>query len=601
MMTRFHAPLAWLLAWVIALLPLLAARPAQAALPTQGYTYEECSRADEAAVQAEMEAIALGLLSTASSGLDVDALVARQWDVLEVGAAFDQAVDDAVAGVQQETDYWTLLASGWSVAQAETLANQVALDAFNAPIFQEKIEALSAALAASLVAEMEAHAARSASSALLCLQSYVGERYSATLYAAFEQHISQDVTPALALDGDGAPVTVSPVDLHLKALGGVGVIVATQITRKITTTLAQKIAGRLAGKVATRVLGRIGSSVIPYIGWLVGAGLIVWDLVEGSQGALPQIRSALQAEEVKQEVRAEIATAVREGLEEEIQTLAATLAATLVGEWQGFCSEHDDLCALAAENAPFRTFLATTPVDQLERLSRQVTVFVDNLDPAQLDASLADGTFAALLPLPDAALDLLRQTGSPQTALAWAELAGAELDRVVETELYLAADPGEFSPTTFSWLVAIEDNDIIHNLLTLEPAILEALTRLPAADVQAVAATLPSDDLAWLAYHLAGQSQQTAQGILTQLARGSVTVADLQAPPTPQPVAPQVGGITVEPTPQTETAPGPAADPVTAVSPDGPSGVFVAAAMLLLLLIGLGVYRSLRDGSYGNS
>jgi len=323
-------------------------------------------------------------------------------------------------------------------------------------------------------------------------------------------------------------------------------------------------------------------------------------LVEGSQGAMPQIRSALQAEEVKQEMRAEIAAAVREGMEEEIQTLAATLAATLVGEWQGFCSEHGDLCALAAENVPFRTFLAATPVDQLERLNRQAAVFRSDLDPAQLDASLADGTFAALMALPDAALEVLRQTRSPQTVLAWAELAGAELDRVVEAELYLAADPGQFSPTTVLWLVAIEDNDIIHNLLALEPVTLEALTRLPAADVQAVAATLPSDDLAWLAHHLAGQSQQAAQGILTQLASGSATVAGLQASPTPQPVTPQMGGLTVEPTPQTETASGPAADPVTAISPDGPNSVFVAAAMLLLLLIGLGVYRSLRNGSYRN-
>ncbi|MCC6167161.1 MAG: hypothetical protein IT329_08050 [Caldilineaceae bacterium] len=590
----------WTLAILLALLPGLAVRPAQAAPPIQGYTYEECSRADESAIQAEMEAIALGLLTTASSGLDVDALVARQWNELEVGATLDRAVDDAVLHIQQQTGYWDRLVSGWSATQAEALAHQVATDAFTSPAFQGKIEELSAALATGLVAEMEAHAARSASSALLCLQSYVGERYSATLYAAFAQRIDQDVTPALALDEAGAPIAISPVELHLKALGGVGVIVAAQITRKIATSLTQKIAGRLAGKVAGRVLGRLGSSVIPYIGWVVGAGLIVWDLVEGSQGALPQIRSALQAEEVKQEVRTEIADAVRDGLQGEIQGLAATLAATLVGEWQGFCAEQGELCALAAENPPFRAYLATTPVDQLARLSRQVAVFDHDLEPEQLNASLADGTFGALMALPDAALALLAATHDPQTTVAWDDLAGDHLDFVIGHELYTVTSPEQLSSTTFLWLVAVEDNDIIHNLFMVEPAILDALTRAPAADFRAAAATLPADDLVWLAKYLAGQSQAEARATVAQLTQGTATIAALQMPPTPQPSAAPVEGPTVESVSQ----PGGAADvaaPAGRSSPGYPDGVLVAAAMLLLFLLGWRVIMSLRGDSYGNS
>ena len=47
---------------------------------------------------------------------------------------------------------------------------------------------------------------------------------------------------------------------------------------------------------------------------MIGAGLIVWDLVEGAQGALPQIQETLQSDEIKAEVRAEIATAIDAGL-----------------------------------------------------------------------------------------------------------------------------------------------------------------------------------------------------------------------------------------------------------------------------------------------
>lgn len=588
----------WFLALLIGSASVLTAAPVHAAPPAQDYTYEECSRADEVSVQAEMEAIALGMLSTASSGLDIDGLVERKWNELGVGTTFDQAVDAALLSVQQETGYWERFVSGWSATQAEALANQVAVKAFTSPAFQNKIEELSTALAQSMVLEMQAHAARSASSALLCLQSYVGERYSATLYTAFEQRIGQEVTSLPALDETGAPITVAPVDLHLKALGGVGVIVAAQVTRRIALALTEKISGRLAGKVAGRVLGRLGSSVIPYIGWLVGAGLIVWDLVEGSQGALPQIRSALQAEEVKQEVRSEIAVAVREGLESEIHTLAATLAATLVEEWQGFCGAHGDLCALAAANTLFRTFLAATPVDQLDRLNRQAAIFVAELDPGQLDTSLADGTFAALLTLPESALDLLRRTRSPQTVLAWAELAGPALDRVVAAELYRWTTPGQLTPATFSWLVAIEDNDIIHNLLALESANLAALTRLPVADVQAVVATLSADDVTWLAGYLAGQPGADAQTTLAQLTSGATTIAALQAPPKPVAIPVQAGELSVEAVPAVEAAPG--VGPVVGPSVwTSPNGVLVAAAMLLLFLLGFGVFVSLRGDSNG--
>ncbi|MBV7330852.1 hypothetical protein KFU94_21935 [Chloroflexi bacterium TSY] len=36
-----------------------------------------------------------------------------------------------------------------------------------------------------------------------------------------------------------------------------------------------------------RVIGA-AASFVPIAGWIIGGGLIVWDLIEGSNGALPK-------------------------------------------------------------------------------------------------------------------------------------------------------------------------------------------------------------------------------------------------------------------------------------------------------------------------
>jgi hypothetical protein len=594
---------------VLALLPLFTAHPLQAATPFQefgpsGYTYAECNRLDEAAVQAEMETIALGPLTKASAGLDIEGLVARKWTELGVGVALDQEVDAAITRFQQEKSYWERFVSGWSAANAEALAGEVASDAFDGPVFQAKLDELAAALAEGLVAELEAHAARSASSALLCLQSYVHERYSETLFTAFHNRIRQEIAPAVTSEEDVTGVTISPADLHLKALGGLGVIgltIATQVTRKIAVSLSQKIAGRLAGKIAGRVLGRLGSSVIPYVGWVVGAGLIVWDLVEGAQGALPQIREVLQADEVKQEVRAEIASAVRAGLKTEVQTLAATLAGTLVGQWQSFCAEQGDLCALAAANDDFRALLNTMPVEQLPRLTQQLTVYLIDLDWAQRTASLADGSFEALLALPESAYTVLGRTHDPHTVLAWAELAGPAFEEMVARELYTLVAPEQLSPATFSLLVVIENNDIIHKLLALAPEHLETLAQLAPAVVQTIATNNSVDKLDKLANHLSQQPAEEVQRIGAQLASGVLTIDELLEP------APAQLNDTAQPNADTEpgypvsVVPAPPWKPVTwwETSPWS-SIVLLAAVLVMALLVAFGAIELLRRDSTGS-
>lgn len=490
------------LALLVALASVLLPHAAFAAAPAQEYTYAECSRLDEAAVEAEMTQLAHSVLVEGSSGLDIETLVATTWRTLGADATFNAAVDGGISRIQAERDYWGRLWSGWSADKAEEFAGQVAIYAFEDPALQAKMEEISTAIAGSLVLELQSAAARSASSALLCLQDYVGENYSTTLFAAFQQTVSQEIETAPQLDGS-ATVEISPLEMHSKGLTGLGVIVATQITRRVALSLAQKITGRLAGKIAGRVLGRLGSSVIPYVGWAVGVGLLVWDLVEGSQGALPTIREALQAEEVKQEVRAEIAAAVREGVAAEVETLSSTLAGTLVGQWQTFCSHHGVVCRLAGENMIYRGLLDNLPVSDLTRFVQLTDFFWVELGAEQLAAALDDGTFAKLLAAPVEIEAILGWTGSTAVTLAWLELAQDQLPQVVQWRLYETIDPHTMTTLSLASLLAIDDNAIIHKLRVLPANQLLTLLQLPAADLKQIVSTATPEQLGWFAGHLA--------------------------------------------------------------------------------------------------
>ena len=569
----------------VLLAALLPAAPVAA--QDGGYTYAECAQADAATIRTEVAGIARAVLDEARTGLDIDALVARAWTTVDAGTTLDTVVDAAVEQVRTETAYTDLFLSGWSVDHAQALTTRVAAAAFDSPVFRAKLDELSAAVAQELVAEMDAYTARSASSALLCLQAYVGARYSETLFTALASELHQAVPAAVGITAP-VPVEIAPLQLHAKGLTGVGVIIATQVADMLARRLATVVAERLAGKLITRILGRLGSSVIPYIGWAVGVGLVVWDLVEGSQGALPQIREALQSPETQQAIRTEVAGAVRDGLATEVDGLAAELAGTLLDQWRGLCDTLDGLCALAVDSPTLRALLDTTALTDLPRLTSQVALFYDELGPDALTAALADGSFAQLLTAPEVVYEILRWSGSPQAALDWVAVAGDLLPAVVDYGIYREIVPDTLSSLALAALVAIGDNTLIHKVLTLDADDLAILLRLPTQDVQAIAAAATPEELAWLAAHLAELSPEAAIQLGHALAQGGQTIAALRLPPTATPVMAVAPVIVATPVALAPTPPRPL------------NGIVVASGMVLIMLVGLGVFLATRDDETGD-
>jgi hypothetical protein len=152
-------------------------------------------------------------------------------------------------------------------------------------------------------------------------------------------------------------------------------------------------------------------------------------------------------------------------------------------------------------------------------------------------------------------------------------------------------------------LLAIGDNAIIHKLRQLPIDTLLTLLRLPAATVAQVATVVSTEELVWLAEQLAPLSAEEAIALAQRVGDGTVTVAALQASPNGASVSGASGDdAQVEITPNGEpNVPPQEAAPVAGLpaalatwTPWADNGVVVAAGLLLLLLVAVGLVVAMR-------
>lgn len=521
----------------VARLALLSPTPLHAQSGGSEYTFGDCSQIDKDTLRTEIEQVAKDALTVDSDRINIDQIVKRQWVAVGMDNAVDQAVDEAIDKIYEEEGYWSRLWSGWSADKAEEFATRVANEAFGSPLFQEQITLLSAAVAEEIASEIEADFARAASAAFLCMKAYVGDKYSGTLFTTFENKVSGEVDEVDLQGGDATEVDVSALDVHQKALGGVGLIVVTEISRRLAVKLSEKIAQRIAGKIVGRVIGKAGTSLIPVAGWVIGLGLIVWDLWEGGNGALPQIGDALKSEEVKTKVRQEVAESVKNGLPEEVSIVALEISVSLIEEWDSFCDNNRSVCTLALENSSFQDILEYTPLDQVDKLVTLVDLFISNLGRNELEAAIETGQFEQLLVLPTAAYDLLAANESIEETLAWSALAGPRLDRVLALGIPTKKTPADFDEALLRAVLNVDDPAAIEKLLTLERPALQELQTFAGSNFVRLANRLSTTELLDLTDYLL-EAESVDPTLAAALASGTLTVASLADPAVPEATAP---------------------------------------------------------------
>jgi hypothetical protein len=509
---------------------LLPARPAGAAPAgrpaSQGYTFEECGTVETDALRTEIEALALDVFSQGSAEIDLPTIVAQAWQAEEMDRVVDESVALAVDELRSNTSYWNRFLSGWSIEQAGRFAEEIAEQAFASPTFTAALEQLAATVANQLTDELTAMTARAGSTALLCLQEYVGAQYSTTLYALFEQEIAagmEDLDIAAA-----GQVDVSALDIHGKGLTGLSVIIVSQLVRRISLRMSREVGERVAGRIAGRVLGRLGSSLVPLAGWVIGAGLIIFDLVEGANGALPQIERSLTSPEIKAAIAAELATSVEEELNRELTLIAASIAGEMVEEWRLFCTRHPHLCSLPEESADFRVILDTTPVQELEALSDLVDAYMEILGRVALEDAVATGSFEQMLRAPALATAVIRQSGSTASVLPWLERAGERWPEIVESGVYGHFAPDQLNDAMLDGLLALDDPAAVEAAAALPADVLTALLDAQPGDVAEVLVALSPEEVEWLVAHAATTAGPLAL-LIRDLAAGTTTVETVRA------------------------------------------------------------------------
>ena len=466
--------------------------------PPVTYTFQECDQIEEARLRDELNSITQSIFEPEKIRLEIEAIVDRKWAELDLDSTVDAAIDAAVEKARSETDWWERVKSNWSADTTKELTEKVATYAFGSESFVNAVNLLSEDIASELVDELRVMTAKSASSALQCVQAFIGDTFSQTMAVVLDEHIQERIDE-IVVDPDPESATILDIiELHPELLSGVAVIVGTQLAKQFAAKMAQNI----AGKIVVRILGKLATSAIPIVGWIIGGGLIVWDVINAGEGAFPQIRVALQEDQTKAELRKQIANEVHEELLAELNLteLSRSVSNDVYSQWQGFRSKYGRVLELAKTNSRFQGLLDNTPAEEVKKLADFVSVVEAKLGSERLESLLDQGQFERLLALPQEVLEMLELGVDPDVVIEWADLAGESVVLLVATELYRVASPSDFRDRAeLERVLVLDDAELIQKAMLLDREERDAVLALPTVHIKQVLEALSPEELSWLA------------------------------------------------------------------------------------------------------
>ena len=478
---------------------ILPARPTFAQdSSTVPYTFQECDQVEEARLRDELNGITQSIFEPEKIRLEIVSIVDLKWAELDLDSTVDEAVNAAVEKARSETDWWERVKSNWSADTTKELTEKVATYAFASEDFVTAVNRLSDSIASDLVDELRIMTVKSASSALQCVQAFIGDTFSQTMAAVLEKQIRERIDELIVEPDPENATILDVIELHPELLSGVAVIVGTQIAKQFAAKMAQNI----AGKIITRILGKLATSAIPLVGWIIGGGLIVWDLISAGEGAFPQIRKALQEDETKAELRNQIANEVHAELlaELDLAELSRSVSNDVYSQWQEFRRKFGRVLELSEKNSRFQRILDNTPVEGVKKLADFVSVVEAKLGSARLESLLDKGQFERLLSLPQKVLEMLELGIDPDVVIEWANLAGESIELLVATELYRVASPTDFRDRAdLERVLMLNDAELIQKAMLLDREERDAVLAMPTSHIEQVLEKLSPEELSWLA------------------------------------------------------------------------------------------------------
>ncbi len=478
----------------------------------------ECRQLDDDNVRAAIRSITEQRLKGELSGLNYAALVQAQWTESGMDTRIDEQIDNAIAEVRADTDWFDRAYSTISRGQAEEFAIAVAEKTYNSEAFRNAMANLTTSVGEDIGARLETAAAAASGPAVSCMRLALEARYGGAIAQTFVQQTEATLDVAAQ---SGAP-TITTGDLVFQGSEAIGGLLLVMTRRMIARMVAQ-MGRRLAGAIATRIVSSFTG--------LIGLALIVKDLIDAGEGVFPLIEERMKSDESKQLIKTEIAQSISGFVGENIETISQETAANMFAMWQNFQDRYDLLLSLADQSAAFKAFLREREPEELARLGEIAELIVQQEgQPAVFERLEASSLTAALDTLTLDGVEIARQTRSLDTAIAWSKLAGERIGDVLRFNVYSRIRPEQITRAELSRLLSVDDSTAVYRLAALPSLARERLLALPPAQVRGLATRLGEAELAALARYETELPAGAARSLLELVSQNPARMEKLAQP-----------------------------------------------------------------------
>jgi hypothetical protein len=506
---------------VLTVLATILDAPAQAfaaAPPMTRADYEACQSADETGFHGAIEALSLKALEAGVKTFDYRAAVDAEWRRLGLDDVLAKEVDRAIEEVRNETSWAGLAQSLINSEKAQQLSSEVAGRVYRSDAMKSAIENLATGVGKEVGRTLELASQDAAGPSLECLRAFLGGRYGATVAGV----VTTDVERDFGLENVAGRADISSGTVLSQSSQGIAGA-AILLMRRQLANMAARVGQRLAGSVLARLVSVAAGGV--------GLVLVAKDLWELRNGVLPIVSEEMKSGATKDKVKDELARNIGEQIGDHLHEIAAKSADRVVEIWRGFRNAHQKVLDLAEKNDGFRKFLDTVKPDQLARLDEVVALAFASGGEQGVLHRLDDGTLnEAVRFMPEPAMAIARDTRSIDAALGWSALAGADLPKVLEHEIYKHAEPAGFTRQTLTALLGIDDHVAITRLAGLAPDARDRLFTLPGADLKRLAQSFSAPELDSLSRYLAGLEPEPRARVLSAVAASPAKMRTLAAP-----------------------------------------------------------------------
>jgi hypothetical protein len=495
------------------LAPAFAAPP-----PMSRAEYEACQAGDETSFRRSIESLALKSLEAGVKSFDYRASVDNQWRRLGMDDLLAKRVDIAVEEVRSETSWAGLAQSLINSEKAQEISAAVAERVYNSDATKNAIEALATGVGNDVGRTLELASQDAVAPSLECLRSFLSGRYGSSVAGV----VAGDVEHDFGLKTAAGRATVSSgsvLEHSSQGIAGAAII----LVRRQLANIAARVGQRLAGSILARLVSVAAGGV--------GLVLVAKDIWELRNGVLPIVSEEMKSDATKALVKDELAKSLNEQINAHLTEIASKTADRVLEIWRSFRNAHQKALDIAEKNASFRNFLDTVKPEQLPRLDEVVALVLAIDGEDGVLKRLKDGTLnEAVRFLPEPSMTIARDTRSIDAALAWTALAGDQMPKVLEHEIYKRADAKGFTRATLNTLLAIDDNVAIARLASLSPEARDRLFGLPAPDLKRLARAFSDSELSSLSRYLDGLQPEPRARVLKSVAEMPGKMQSLASP-----------------------------------------------------------------------